>query len=207
MSEQRYGYTYHRVLIDSARVLDPQFPDAVLYVTGAQIELLRIMTRYLNRLSTYVSAYHPDYYDSPTIEDYDSILAIVADLENVLMGNGNTIWGYSERLSVDSEGTSIGGAFTDCDLGPVPAGKVYVVERWTFVHHDTQARACALTITGGDPGHIVYYSPNVTEEDYAYGAENLSLGEGDGLKLRVYALADTLTANLMVWGHIMNVPE
>jgi len=83
-------------MIESARILSPQFDDAVLYFTGAQIELLRNVAGYLRRLETYTAEYHQGYYLTPTAEDYDTILAIVANLEETLMGNPNTLFGIKD---------------------------------------------------------------------------------------------------------------
>ena len=205
-AERRRTYVATRVLIDSAKILETTFDDGDLYFTGEQIELMRNLMQYANRIDSYVSEYEPGYYLTPDDTDWDSIQAIVADLEEVLMGNPNTIWGFTARWSGSDEGTSIGEAYTDCGLGPVPAGYVYVIEHWSFIHHDTQTRACVLVLTGGDPEQIVYYAPNVAQEDFVYDGANLTLAEGDGIMLRVFALANTLTSELSVWGHIMTVP-
>lgn len=88
MSEdwRRKDYYKTRVLIDTARVLDPQFKDGLLCITGAQNELLRNLMQYLKRRSTFASEYHPGYYLAPTIAEWDELQAIVADLEETLMG-------------------------------------------------------------------------------------------------------------------------
>lgn len=88
MSESWRRKTYYdkRVLIDTARVLDPQFCDSWLCITGAQLEMLRNLTQYLRRRSTYVSVYETNSYLAPSESEWDDILAIVADLEETLMG-------------------------------------------------------------------------------------------------------------------------
>jgi hypothetical protein len=88
MSEdwRRKGYYDPRVLIDVPRVLDPQFYDSVLCLTGAQLEMLRNLTAYLARRSTFVSEYHDGYYLAPDNDEWDAIQAIVADLEEAIMG-------------------------------------------------------------------------------------------------------------------------
>lgn len=88
MSEswRRKAYYNKRVLIETARVLSPQGEDALLCITGAQLEMLCNLTQYLRRRSTYASEYANDYYLAPTEAEWDSILAIVADLEETLMG-------------------------------------------------------------------------------------------------------------------------
>lgn len=83
---RRKTYYRPRVLIDTSRILDPQFPDSLLCITGAQIEMLRNLTQYLHRRSTFASEYQDQYYLAPTNEEWDSLEAIVADLEDTLMG-------------------------------------------------------------------------------------------------------------------------
>lgn len=83
---RRKPYYKPRVLIDAARVLDPQFDDALLCITGAQLEMLRNLTQYLHRRSTFVSENHDGYYLVAGNDDWDAIQAIVAELEETLMG-------------------------------------------------------------------------------------------------------------------------
>lgn len=80
--------TYYRprVLIDTGRILDSPFEGTLLCVTGAQLELLRNLTQYLHRRSTFASEYDTGYYLAPTNAEWDSLQAIVADLEEELMG-------------------------------------------------------------------------------------------------------------------------
>lgn len=84
---RRQGYVKSRVLVGTWRVLDPQFDDATVYITGAELEILRNLMAYANRESTFVSAYHGTYYLTPTVGEWDSLRAIVAHLEEILMGD------------------------------------------------------------------------------------------------------------------------
>ncbi|GAG58104.1 unnamed protein product, partial [marine sediment metagenome] len=88
MGEEWRRKTYYepRVLIDVERVLDPQAGDSMLCITGAQLEMLRNLTQYLHRRSSYADEYHTDYYLCADNDDWDDIQAIVADLEETLMG-------------------------------------------------------------------------------------------------------------------------
>lgn len=126
-SERRRKYRYNRVLIESERILTPQFDDSIVYLTGPQIEMLRNVTQYLNRLDTYVETHHSGYYLTPDAADYDDILEIVADLEETLMGNPNTIWGYKDAFAevTADPGTSETWKYLYNDA--VPAGYVYVI--------------------------------------------------------------------------------
>jgi len=88
MSEswRRKKYYKPRVLIGVERILDPQYDDALLCITGAQLEMLRNLTQYLHRRSTFVDSEHLGYYLCADNGDWDDIQAIVADLEETLMG-------------------------------------------------------------------------------------------------------------------------
>ena len=207
MSTERHSYAYNRVLIDSARVLSPQFDDAVIYVTGAQLELLRNVTQYLNRLTTYASEIQPGYYLTPTIADFDDILEIVADLEETLMGNPNTIWGYTERWSDLTATVSVGAGYTDAVIGPVPAGYVQVLEYWQIYHNDVAARAVIVQLSGGDGEPFLLVAPNQNQDEYVGEYAYLTLSEGDYLRLRVYALATGKACSLVARGYKMIVPE
>ena len=83
---RRKTYYRSRVMIETSRILDPQFPDSLLCITGAQIEMLRNLMQYLHRRSTFVTSQEEQYYLSPTTEEWDILQAIVADLEDTLMG-------------------------------------------------------------------------------------------------------------------------
>lgn len=206
MSEQRYGYTYHRVLIESARVLSPQFSDAVIYVTGAQLEMLRNMTQYLHRLSTYVSDYQPGYYLSPTVEDYDDILAVVADLEDVLMGNPNTIWGYYDRWDENDWREGVGTADVFVDLSTVPEGEVWILEEaYVFHEADTTKELKVYADGGGDYFYLLRF-PSASPIIYHRWAGRLVLKEGDHLGAWVVAPGDGKIVEFHVWGSKMKVP-
>ena len=83
---RRKTYYRPRVLISTARVLDPQFDDGLMCITGAELEMLRNLMQYLHRRSTFSEAETKAGYLAPSTEDWDSIQAIVADLEEKLMG-------------------------------------------------------------------------------------------------------------------------
>ena len=88
MTETWRRKTYYppRVLIDSTKVLSPTFDDSLMCITGAQLEMLRNLTQYLHRRSTFVAETHEGYYLVADNDDWDSIQAVVAELEETLMG-------------------------------------------------------------------------------------------------------------------------
>lgn len=87
MSEnwRRKGYYTPRVLIETERVLASPFPDAIICLTGAQVEMLRNLTQYLHRRSTFAQDYKKNHYLAPNNADWVTISSIVADLEESLM--------------------------------------------------------------------------------------------------------------------------
>jgi len=83
---RRKAYYDKRVLIDTGRVISSTVDDSLVCITGPQLEMLRNVTQYLKRRSTFVTEYHDNYYDAPTTAEWDELQAIVADLEETLMG-------------------------------------------------------------------------------------------------------------------------
>lgn len=114
MSEalRRHKYAFGRILIPAGRILSTEFSEAYVYLTGPHVELLRNLLDYANRQSTFVDAYYDGYYLSPDDTDWDSILAIVAELELMLMG---TVIGYYDAYVCvrDKKAVTVdGGSFT-----------------------------------------------------------------------------------------------
>lgn len=101
MAETWRKKTYYkpRVMISTERVLDPQYADGLICITGAQLEMLRNLTQYLRRRSTFSQSETDVGYLSPTGEDWDTIQAIVADLEEKLMGCEELMAIFEDMLS------------------------------------------------------------------------------------------------------------
>ena len=205
--ERRRRYRYNHVLIESARILDPQFSDAVVFLSGAQIELLRNVTQYLNRQDTYVAEYEGNYYLVPTDEDFDSIQAIIADLEETLMGNPNTIWGYKDQWFANPTEISVGDSATYVETSAVPAGYVYVLEHYTYYHTAGIACNCNLIANLGGANPIIDSAPAVPSDDPQYDNVRITLKEGDTIQLRVTGLPVDELATLRCLGFQMVVPE
>lgn len=206
--DRRARYNSSRVLIEASRILgEPQFPNAVLFLSGIELELLRNLTQYLHRSETFVDEYHDDYYLYPDAADMDDIDGIVAALEETLMGNPNTIWGYLDRLhSVEDDTITEGtGFFQNHDA--VPAGEVWRVvgyNLWTNLDGSATipfailgGAACAMSTT-------MYPSANA----YIVVAPfDLIMKEGDNLRVNWGGLVvgQRIISNL--WGYKMDVPE
>ena len=206
-SERRRKYRWDRVLIETDRLFSPQFDDAVVYLTGAQLEMLRNATQNLRRPETYVSEYAMGYYLTPTVEDFDSVLEIVADLEEVLMGNPNTIWGYKDRWVAQVTETNAGEDPTIAITPAVPAGYVYVAEFWSGSHNAGVTRYVILEVKAGAVGPILYTAPALPSGENVGGVVHLTLKEDDVIKWIVYGLDVGEVARLRVWGYMMKVPE
>ena len=87
---RRRSYDTRRVLIDSARVLDSPFDDSLVCLSGAELEMVRNLTQYLHRQDTFIETYYNSHYVTPDVDDWDAIAAIVAGLEEKLMGCAET---------------------------------------------------------------------------------------------------------------------
>lgn len=146
---RRIGYNSERVLMKADRVLNPQFDQAVVYLSGAQVELLRNFTDYATRRDSFVETYAESYYIMPDDDDWDDILAIVADLEETLMGNSNVIWGYDRRYKED-----LGGLVDDTGNylqygSTVPGGEVWVLQVITVQSDNVSTDEILIFINDG----------------------------------------------------------
>ncbi|GAH01275.1 unnamed protein product, partial [marine sediment metagenome] len=117
----------HRVLVDAKAFLNTEINAGVLYFTPGQIELMRNLMQYANRRTTWASDYYIGYYLSPTDEDWNLIQQEVADLEETLMGNNNTLWGYSDQYYDVLQDLSMPAGVEDMYGSVVPEGEVWEV--------------------------------------------------------------------------------
>lgn len=162
--ERRRAFFAGRVLIETGRVLDPQFDDSLLCLTGAELELLRNVTAYMHRPETFVDSYHDGYYIMPDDDDYDTLQAVVAGLEEKLMGCTEM-----EALLTSINGYLAGISFNvglmHMEGSPIPANEAiaeqsdgsspYYIE-WTPPAEDYRMRVDALVAmnTSGDSSSI-----------------------------------------------------
>lgn len=147
MGQERRGYAQGRILIEAARILNPQFDAIQLELTGAQTELLRNASMLLHSQDTFVDAYYNGYYTNASDADYDDIQAIVASLELKLMGGDNVLWGYNdtyreEEFDLDADASTITLTFS-----LVPEGELWVVTQWIAVNEDTRTTNNTLLVS------------------------------------------------------------
>lgn len=206
MTEQRFSYRTDRVLLEKDRLLTPQFSPMWLYLDGAQLEMLRNMTEYLNRPSTYVESYGDGYYITPDATDFDDIQAIVADLEDKLMGNQNTPFGYDDRLA--EEKNKIGSLPGNNDLSPltVPAGEMWCVTQMCLFNASSINSAQMVYLKCGSLVIYVDHLSNVPSGIPRILQGRWYLKEGDYVVFRFYGCTSGDNLFTSLHGYKMQVP-
>lgn len=196
----------HRVLVNAKAFLNPEFADGVLFFTGGQIELLRNLMQYANRRSTWVSDYYIGYYLSPSDADWNLIQQRVADLEEVLMGNNNVIWGYKEAYSEVKTSITLPAGIDYIYSATPPEGELYRIHNLAFV---VGSATCTRAQFYGfiDGRHILFTEQltPVTMQLYPY-SKDIIVQEGGYMYLKLYGL--TLNDDVWVYwsGYKMDVP-
>ena len=205
-AERRRYYGKNRVLIEYQRLRYPQFDDAVLYFTGVQIEILRNLMQYARQPEGYVSVYGPDSYLIPAAAEWDEIETIVSDMEETLMGNPNTIWGYKDRVvTMSNLQSDVNGDFA-VDLPEVSANEVWRV-MGVSVYRDTNAAQYARV-------SIAYSGGSIAIEDIAMAAvgklypsiSEFVLKAVDNIRVTYTGATIGETVITSAWGYKMAVP-
>jgi len=88
---RRKSYYRTRVLIDTGDVLVPEYSGILVCLEPGELAMLRQLTQYLHRRSTFVSDYGDTFYVAPSTSEWDDIQAIVAELEDKLMSGCDDI--------------------------------------------------------------------------------------------------------------------
>ena len=147
---RRKTYYKSRVLISTERVLDPQFDDGLICLTGAELEMLRNLTQYLRRRSTFSEDETETGYLSPSTADWDTIQAIVANLEEKIMGCEELMQIFEDML------TAMQCVCNKAEQPPTDSGSVQPIvdiglEDGTLIENDPygpgteiEARRCAV---------------------------------------------------------------
>lgn len=177
---RRRKYNERRVLIDSARVLDPQFDDSLICLSGAELELLRNVCLYLRRQDTFVATYFEQHYLTPDRDAWDALQAIVAGLEEKIMGCAE-LEGYLEDIRDSasvletlvtkipglgiptsiSQGDQITASDTDetLTIGPVDAGEIWCIDKLLAYDRDNMPTYIMMTIYAQGTYRTLKYSP------------------------------------------------
>ena len=202
----RLGYDTLRVLIESDRILSPQFLNLTVQVSGAQVELLRNAVEYLTRLSTYVKTYSDTFYTTPNNVDFNDIQTIIADLEEKLMGNGNVVLGYDDRVfeAINDEDVPAGNRTLQMDV--VESGYVYFIQSITMRNDNSSVNQTKAVATAGDVMIIDRISPAGAALWYPLLVPDLVLKEGDTVECTFYGCTVGDDLHAKIWGYKMQVP-
>lgn len=120
-SWRRKRYYQPRILINTQDVLNSDFPDGILCLTGGQLNIVRNLLGYATRRANWVTTYETDTYLTPTDEEWDNLQAIVADLQEQAMNTCTELWEQLEAIlamaacACESAGSGYGSPLT----GPI----------------------------------------------------------------------------------------
>lgn len=202
----RVSYKESRVLIETQDVLESDFQSAVLHFTGGQLNVLRNVVAYATRLESFVSEYHSTYYVVPDDTEWVALSALVSELENILMGNDNVIFGYNERLWENLGATlSVTGTYQSA-TGAVPAGEVWNVQQVSIrnVTGNRGGTFCNLIIDSYSvPIAVLVTSVQSVPLEYN---GLLTLKEGDRVEVAQVGAQSGDVIQAHVWGYKMKVP-
>lgn len=196
----------YRVLVQAKAFMDPDLRDAVVFLTGGQLELLRNLMQYANRRTTFVSDYYIGYYLSPDDYNWNFIQQRVADLEEKLMGNNNVIWGYTDRYYENIADESMPAGIQDKLGAVVPEGEVWEVTGMSVIHSSTSiTRIRVGSYNGANYINVGEKLAPAASTVYPF-MMDLILKEGDRLFWRFYDLTLNDDVYCTAWGSKMEVP-
>lgn len=205
---RRHKYAVNRILIPAARILSPEFNALYVLLSGSHVEILRNLLDYANRRETFVGEYATGHYFDPGDNDWDSIQAIVAELEEILMGNGNVQFGFSDTWYEWKSEDSLGGGTQVVNLDPVPAGYVYILCNVASMTNDSTTRHSHEIYTDGLVIPIGSYKdvpPSVTMYQHTK-CPWIMLKEGDYVQVTFRDMVEDESGEVKVSGFKMTVP-
>jgi len=197
-------YTPLRVLIDSGRILNPTVKDGTVYLAAAHLEMLRNLTQYLHRRSTFVSEYESMYYLMPDDTDWDSIEQIVAELEYRLMPGKVTMWGYTDRLFSQVDDTVPSGT-TLTQMHPlVPDDTLWRI-LGVSIYTDSDTAFCYLYGKFGATLAAIQETVQLTPQlDTVVHPIDVVLKAGDRFQIYYYGLQQGQRVLSTLWGYTMD---
>lgn len=208
MSEatRRKGYRFDRVLIGTQDTLDSDFLNAIVHITGGQLNILRNLMEYAARRESFVSEYRDAYYLMPTDIEWSALESVVADLEGVLMGNINTIWGYKSHLKENIGDTLTSDGTYQSKAGPVPTGEIWIVEMITCRNLGGDRGVVQLIVEDGGVTSYVYSNPSPVAYIADVWTGKLTLRNGDYAGVVCNGCLDGDIIQASVWGYKMDIP-
>lgn len=110
MSEawRKKRYYKPRIIMSTSDILENPFPGRLVYLSGAETSLIRNLLAYATRRVTFATSYSDQYYLTPTTEEWDTLQAIVASLEDTLMTDCcETLNATLEAIAATLEATGV----------------------------------------------------------------------------------------------------
>lgn len=205
--ERRTGYNTQRILIDAIRILEPSFYPQGIYLSGAQVELLRNVTAYLGRRSTFVDEYHGAYYLMPDDTDWSAIEAIVADLEEKLSNNDNVPFGFTERWVDVLESLLVGDGTQTITLNPVNSGEILRLEAISWYNNTGVRGRMQIFVKTGTQTTMLATIQTPAIKEPAMWSGVLSLAEGDLIVVKQFSCLDSDIHLGAARGYMMQVPD
>lgn len=200
-AERRLSYQYQRVLLETTRVLSPQFDDTLICLTGAELELLRNVCTYFHLRSSFVSQYDETYYLCPDDDDWDDIQAIVADLEEKLMGCKI----YRETWAEEKTGTATGGGNAVANFTTVPAGEIWQLQFVKAYHDAGVAKALQFAVYDPSTLYTFYYDASVLSGEIAVATVPITIAPGQNLRMLAFAPGDGKKIYAQAFGYKMDL--
>ena len=201
------GYVYDRVLIETARVLDPQAPGKSVFLNAGHLEMLRNLIAYAYRKTTFVSEYQAGSYLVPSDTDWRQLLSQIAEMEYNLMTGDNVLWGFNDDWH-ESAGLTMpsDGAFT-ASTTAVPAGWVYVAQAITMRNPTGQRGEAIIRLISSVAAATLAYSASLVAKEPLIHSNEVSLVEGDTVLFYMGACLEDDVIEATVWGYKLKLPE
>lgn len=207
MGQDRRKYRYGKMLIGASRILNPQFKQIGLELTGAQVELLRNATMLFHEQNTFVDEYRDGYYLNASDADYDAILAIVADLELRLMGNMNTLFGFTNIYQEAQNDDDVSTSTAELTFATAPSDEIWVITQWGALNEDTRTTNNLIRIeTETAIFNCASIHPDVANHLTA-AVSHIIVGRGQHVQIMLEGCQEHDVVWGWVSGYKMEVPE
>lgn len=203
----RRAYVRDRVLIDANRTIDSVFPTIGVILTGEELEILRNLLEYANRIESFVDEYDDNTYVVPDDETWETLQTIMASLEAKLMGGKNTIFGVSDRLVLRQSEFMSGTGGHSQDHDTVPEGEIWVIEGISFL---TDTATGLVTPHLDDGNGDLALGESITLAAWIYTTmRNIQayLVEDDFLRIEWSNMVDGQKMVSQAWGYILTVDK
>jgi len=205
-SERQYKYRDDRILIEASRVMTPQFSGCVVHLTGSDLEMLRNLTTYLHVKSSWVSSYGNGYYMVPDDTDWDTLQALVAELELTLMGNNNTIFGYNDRVAEEKIKLGALAGLNTLTTPAVPSNEMWCITSITVFNGISVSSPLVLRAMLGTKAHYIFMKNSQPAGIPINVQTQLYMKEGDTIECDFFGTTYGDNLYLLIAGYSMIVP-